>query len=372
MAAGLRLMSQPQYRLRLREADTSNFRAPGDILLELDRAKNIGHSEYINDVGEAFFTLTQGDPKAEEVASLVDDLVHLQIYRDEDLVWAGWLGETDETETDVIFYAYSYAAALFWLHTDWNESYAGDQVDTIVTSLWTRAKSDLADTALRWITNGDIEAPVTTSGGATEIVIPDYTVNYKRILFALQELAAMSAGDTTNRVAFAITPAGQFNFWKNVGEDRTDVLWEYGGDVAAYRRIRTPMDSRNVVLGVGSSPRDIVLRRTDTSPTNITAKSRKEEAVFYSWIRDEDEVERVNKLRLKRALREDNQLALTFHPGRVIPAQATGASYAIGDMVPVRISNGATQLDASKLVVGQQVIFNRGVEIVRAIVQDSL
>lgn len=347
-------------------------RGPGTTLVEFENAKHVGWSEYINDVGEAFWTITQGDPKLNVLTDdLLDSGLHVLIYRSGTLVWAGWIGETDETETDVIFYAYSYVAGLFWMHSDWNHLWTGKNLATISDDLIDRAVA-LSQSALEWITIGTIQAPATTSGGSTAILIPEYRINYKRILFALQEIAAMAASDTTNRVVFEITPEGVFNFWARHGTTRTDQMWEYGGNVSAYRRLRTPMDRRNVVLGVGSSPRDIVVRNTQDDVPDRMANSRREEAVFYSWVRDEEEIERVNKLRLARGLRTDNVLHLTFLPGRVSPARSADASFGMADLVPVRIYNGNTQINEQKLVTGQQVVFSRGAEHLRAFVQDRL
>lgn len=364
-------MRQPEYWLRIRESGTGF--APGSTLAELDLAKNLGWSEYLNQVGEAFFTMTQGDRKMLDFYSRILEPLHLEIYRDGTQVFGGWLGETDENETDVIFHAYSYVSSLFWLHTDWDIEWSGAQINTIVSDCWTRATT-LTDSMLAWSGSrpGTIEAPVTTSGGSTAIVLPKYSANHKRLLFVMQELAAMAASDTTNRVIFEMTPGGTFNFWKNRGSTLAGTRWQYGGAVVGYRRLRAPMDRRNVLLGVGSSPHDIVLRRTDENTSDRSTNGRREEALYYSWVRDATELERVNKLRLTRGLRDDNQLALSFMPGRVIPARAAGADYQLGDYVPVLIENGVTQINENKLVTGQQIVVTRGVEHVRAIVQDSL
>lgn len=364
-------MRAPEYRVILRESGTSF--EPGNVIAEIEKAKNVGWSEYANDVGESFATLTQGDRKLPLLTNTrLRKGIHQQVYRDSDLVWAGWVGELDENETDVILYAYSYEAAFFWLHSDWNHKWSGSQVNTIVGDLWTRARTGISTTAMQWMNTGTIETPVTTSGGATAIVLPEYSINYKRILFALQELAGMSTSDTTNRVLFEVTPTGTFNFWKDRGSTRSDVALELGGNVLGYQRVRTPMDRRNAILAVGSSPRDIVLRKERRSGSDIATNSRREEALFYSWIRDEDEMDRINSLRLARGRKTDSLLALSTMPSSIVPARATGADFMVGDYIPVRIQNGITVMSEDKLITGQQIVVNRGVEHVRPIVQDAL
>lgn len=365
------MATTPTYRVIVKKANASLY-GPGTPLAEFENAKNLGHSEYINDVGEAFWTVTQGDPKLAAITdALLNTGLHALIYRGEDLVWAGTIGEVDETETDVVFYAYSYEANLFWLHTAWNAEWYGKQINTVVDDSWTRMIG-LGNSGVAWMSKGTIQTPVTTSGGSTPILLPRYTANYKRYLFLMQEMAGVGIGDTTNRVVFEITPSGVFNFWANRGTTRTDRMWEYGGVVAGYNRIRAPADRRNIILGVGSSPNDIVLRDTEDDTADRLINTRREEAVYYSWVRDSGEIDRVTKLRLKRALRTDNLLSLSFYPGKVTPARATGADYAISDMVPVKIDNHLTVVNEAKLVVGQRVIVNRGQEIVRVLLQDSL
>lgn len=363
-------MASPVYRAIFRLPNGT--RGPGDVVAELENAKNVGHSEYANDVGEAFLTVSQGDSKLADLQPYLEGVLHMQILRDNTLVWSGWLGELDEEGDDVIIYGYSYVAGLFWYHTDWGQAWTGATMGTIITDAWNRAKTTLSDSMLNWVTTGTIETPVTTSGGSTAIVLPKYEANYKRILFVMQEMAGMAASDTTNRVIFEITPAGVFNFHKNKGASLTNVRLEYGAIVSDYNRIRSPMDRRNVVYAVGSSPHDIVLRRTDEDAADRSANGRREESLFYSWVRDATELERVNKLRLGRALRTDNLLALSLKPNSIVPARASGQEYSIGDMVPVLIDNGITQLDDYMLITGQQVIWRRGVEKVRLIVQDRL
>lgn len=365
-------MVRPEYRVVIR-AHGTNF-APGDAVAVIANPKNLGYAEYVNDVGEAFVTLSQADPQL--LAALqgnVEDRYHMQILRGTDMVWAGWISETDETGNDVVIYAYNYVSGLFDLHTSWGQEWEAEQVDDIITDLWTRAKTTLSDSRMAWMTTGTIQTPVTTSGGAIAYVHALYRTYLKRILFAIQELVAASISDTTNTVVFEITPAGVFNLWKSYGE-ATDTRWEWGDPrLIGYRRLRTPVDRRNVLIGVGTSPRDIELRTTQTDSADMTARGRAEETIYLQWVRGQDELERVTKFRLKRARRQDQQLFLTFAPWSIEPFRSgSSRAYRLTDTVNVKIQNGITNIDQRLMVLGQQVVLHKGHEIVRPLMGDRM
>jgi hypothetical protein len=363
-------MSNPLYRVIVR-LPGANF-GPGAVLVEFENAKNLGYGEYLNDIGEAFWTITQGDPKLELITdALLEQGLHVQIFRNGTMVWAGWIGETDETEVDVIFYAYSYAVAWFVLHTTLDDEWDGKQVDQIVSDIYGESIARV-DSLMGWMSIGTLEAPVTTSGGAVAIIVPKYSAARKRFLFVLQELVGLAASDTTNRVVFEVTPTGVMNLWKNKGTTRTEMKLEYGGNVVGFHRLTTPMDRRNVVFGIGTSPHDILLEDTEENTTDRSTNGRREEAVYFSWVRDAEEIDRVTKFRLTRALRTDNFLSLSILPGSVAPARSADATFEIGDMLPVKIDKEMTQINEPKLATGQQVIVTRGQEHLRLIVQDSL
>jgi hypothetical protein len=364
-------VSVPSYRVQLYKfADTVTY-GVGDLLAEFENVKNIGWGRYLNDVSEAFFTVNQEDPKILSIRGY-EGKCHVRIYRNDDLVWGGWLMEHDANDDDVIFYCYGYESALFWLHSDWDQTFTSSQIDTIVSTLWTRAKTTLANSNLGWVTTGTIQAPVTISGGATALTIPSYRLYYKRILFSLRELAAFSMSDTTNTVVFEITPSGTFNFWKNLGVQRSDVVLRYGDEhIASFQDISTPIDYRNEILAVGSQPNQAILRKTQSSASGITAYGRRQEAINLSYVRDEDELTRVSKLRLARAVRTDPTVSVNIHPGTMIPPNCAGSSFNNSDTIKLVIDSGITNINAYYLVVGSRVILKRGIEKVQLLLSEK-
>lgn len=366
------------YRILIYKSSGSTF-AVGDLLAEFEHPKNIGYADYLNDVGEAFFTIMQDDPKLVGVRTY-EGTAHVKILRDSSCVWRGILSEHEASADDVVFYAYGYEGPLFWLQTDWNQTWKDAQINTIVSALWTRAKTDLSNSQLGFVTTGTIQAPVTLSGGSTAIVLPLYKVYYKRILFALKELTAIATSDTTNvcffETAYTSTPtdnAVTFNFWKNKTTDTTIVL-EYGVNVRNFEERYVPIMARNDILGVGSGARNQLYRVRDqesTGATGHTAFGRRQEPVYLSWVRDEEDLTRVIALRAARALRSDVDVSLYMMPESLRPWRSSGSGYALGDRVRVRINKGVTQIDKLMMVVGEQVFATRGHEVVIPMLQEK-
>ena len=353
-------------------ANTTTF-DPGPIVANINNAAGLAWTEYINDVSEAFFTIPQDDPVVAAIAPYVNRMPHMRIYRNGELVWGGWLGEMDETQDDAIIYGYSYASGLYMVHTDWDQEWIGQEADLIISDLWTRART-LTKSRLGWCATGTIQDLWTTSGGPTVLSMPLYRVFYKRILSSMKELTAYAISDTTNHVVFEITPSGTFNLWRDRRQNLNHVGFAYEhGYIRSYRRLRSPVESRNTLHGVGSSPQSLTLREDFTNTTHRDSRGRLEESIYLPWVRDAAELTRVGNLRLARAVRVDTDLIVTFSPDRLIPYRASGASYAIGDIVTVTIPRGlSTGTPEQKVIVGQQVIYYRKAENTRLLFADRL
>lgn len=353
-------------------AASSGGFGPTTLIAEFENSKNMGWERHLNDVSTAFCTINQDDPKLSGLRAYKNK-AHVQITRDNETVFRGIFGGHSATGQDCVLYAYGYEALLYSLETDWNTRWQDAQIDTIVSDLWTRAKSDLTYSPVGFVTTGTIQAPATTSGGSTAIVVPLYRVYNKRILFNLRELAALGISDTTNTVYFelahSLTPTDKtvtFNFWKNKSTDRTDIKWEYpNGLVRDFLDEQEPILARNHILSVGSAPNDILLRQEQTQASGTYGYEtigRRMEPLYFAWVRDEDELDRVTKLRLARAIRPEPDLRLFLQSNKVPPPGVTGANYNLGDRIPVKVKRGYTDIDESMFLSGVQVLSVRGEE----------
>lgn len=366
-----------EYSVMIRDflnAASDDF-SPGEVLLFIDNPSNLAWTEYVNEVGEAFFTISQKDFKSSLLGSYEQKLSYrpfVEIYRGNDLVWGGWLGEIDETETDAIFYAYSYLSGFFDIVTDFDKEWVNSSVSTIVNEALTIAKTKV-ESRVHWIADGTIENTWTTSGGPTGILLPFYRAPYKRILSVWKEMAAYSISDTTNHVIFEVTPSGTFNFWRNRKTTKDSVMASFGyGRIRSYRRIRRPVARRNALRAVGTSPTDVNLNDTEINVSLKAAMGLSEEPIYFSFVRDSDELDRVTKARLARAARVDTDLYVSFNRNSVTPYRATNADYILGDLITITLTNGVSNITETKVVLGQQVVYTRMAENVRLLLADQL
>lgn len=356
----------PKYTIRAYDSNATTF-APNNLIAEFRNAKNLGYADYLNDVPEMFVTINQDDPQLAAIAAHKND-THIKIFRNSDNVWSGFLGEWDANERDVILYGYGHLGLFYFTHSAWNVAYTSAQVNTIVSDELTASKGQ-TNSLTNWITTGTIEAPVTTSGGATPISLPTYRLFWKRTLFTFRELAALSVGNTTNSIVFEVTPSGTFNFWKNLGQDRTNLMWEYGDSrVSGFTESHALIERRNYVSAAGSNPGSALLRTQQSGTTSVIGKRM--EPIFFSWVRDQTELERVAKFRLAMLDRDVPDLELNFHPNSIIPAKATGAGFVLGDRARAKVVRGLTNIDGNYLIRGQQVYYVRGSERVNLLLDE--
>ena len=369
-------MIRPEYRVQV-WADGANF-GIGSLIADFECRKHVGWAKYLNDIPEAFFTIDQDDPKLADVASTLrskEGLAHVAILRDDKVAWRGLLGEHDADERDAVFYCYGYEAHLYWLVTTWNQTWTGKTVGTILSDLWTRARSGIPDSPLAWVTTGTIQSPVTTSGGSTAIVLPSYKAYYKRLLSAFKELTAVATSDTTNtcffEMAHSTSPTDKavtFNVWKDRSTSQPIAL-AYGTNVSKFSERFAPILSRNHVIGVGSGAFNLLLRTNQSTAggsRGYTAFGRRQEPLYLSWVRDQTDLDRVTKLRLAKARRFDMDLSLQMRLNSLPPLDG----YALGDRFPVRVSRGITRIDKEMQMVGIQVLANKGAEVVRPLMLD--
>lgn len=366
--------NHPQYAVVIYARNPSDL-SIGARILEVNSPKNIGWADYLNDVPEAFFSLHQDDPQCAELAPHLGQ-AHIRIYRidsatgERAVVWAGIFGtETDEQAGDIIFYSHGYIAATYWLTTDWDQAWDTVTIDTIIANVWTRAKTGIANSELAWVTTGTIQAPATTSGGTTPIILPVYTTFFKPILSVMREMAAVGRSDTTNATVFEITHSATptFNFWGAKGAD-TNLVYVYGGgEVRDFWYQRLEAHRRNEIHAVGTSPRELTLRTTQTATPGL--RGRRTAPIYLQWVRDQTELERVAKLRLAKANRNHFRLGLQFFPGTCIPPGMTYSPFDLADRLTVKINKGSTQVDEMMIVIGVQVMYSDGMEHVTLITE---
>lgn len=352
-------------------------------MAEFANAKNLGYAYYLNDIGEAFWTINQDDILATSTLRSHFGTGHVYILRDNDVVWRGILGELDANHDDIIMYAYGYEHVLYHLLSKWNQTWKSKKVagasDRPVNRLWSRAVG-LTDSQLGFASTGTLQAPVTTSNGSTDIVLESYKLYYKRILHAFKELVAIAVSDTTNVCYFELdyptSPTSTtltFNFWKDNSAD-TDIRLEYPGNLANFSDRYIPILTRNDLFSVGTGARDQLFRSNQgkaSGTRGYNSFGRRMEPLYFSWVRDESELDRVTKRRLAKANREDiNMYVRPFPDSGILPARATGSGHEMGDRLRLKIDRGITQVNKLMFIEGEQVVVVNGVELVQPILSD--
>lgn len=360
-------MTDHTYRAEIL-ACGANF-APGALIAEFRYAKNYGYADYINDVPEGFFTVNQDDPR---LAFLVgkEDPAHMRIYRDDQLAFSGWLGEHDARADDVVLYGYGYVTALFLLVSGWDIVYTNATIDTIVNDMWTDVTVTQPYSKAAWMTKGVVEAPVTTDGGATAVVLPTYGMYYKNYLTLLREMAILGAGSTKNVVQFRIDQNGQFNFWKNKSTIQPVTYnWSPKGPILDFRDRSGPMFRRNYLRAAGSNPDSVLLRYDAESTTDEAKVGRHTEPMSLSWVRDQTELQQAVNARLQLALTSNVDLSVIMKANAIDPPPF--GPWGIGDIIQIQIARGITQLNSPQMVTGYQVLFVKGEEKVHIMTQDQ-
>lgn len=375
-------MANYEYNVVIRDhkdAENGDF-SPGPIIESITNPNYLCWSEYLNEVGEAFFSISQHDQQAMNLAyypgigstNILSRRPHMEIYRNTRKVWGGWLGEIDETENDVIFYGYSYLSGFYDLLSPFVDKEVGKGVDFLVDKYFNMAK-DKDGSRVHWFTEGIIQNPWTDDSQSVGLVMPLYKTSYKRILVIFKELAAYAISDTQNKVIFEVTPSGVFNLWRDRDSTNTRQIFSFPeGYVRSYRRVRRPALRRSKVVGVGASPTS-VLNNAEATNGLVTSIGLSEEPLLFSYVRDQDELERVLASRVKRAGRVDSDFWISFYANTIVPFRGFEESVALGQDIKSLLFRGTSfGTNETKLVVGQQVVYHKQAENVRLLLADQL
>lgn len=374
-------MANYEYTVVIREfkdPENGDF-SPGDVLELIHNPTYLGWSEYLNDVGECFFTLSQYDQKPMNLSYLGSNLnnilnlrPHVEVWRNTRKVWSGWLGELDETQDDVIFYGYSHLSGFYDLLTPFVDKQVGKDVSTLVGTYFDMA-ADKTNSRVHWLTKGTIQNPWTDDSQTVGLSLPLYRTAHKRILVVFKELASYAISDTNNKVIFEVTPNGVFNFWRDRDSLNTSHMLSFpDGMIRSYRRVRRPMLRRSKLVGVGTSPSTVINQATADNGLE-TKLGLSEEPIYLAYVRDQTELERVIKTRAKRAGRVDGDLWMSFYGNTVVPYRAFQEDFVLGQDITIRFGRGASRGNIeTKLISGQQVIFHKLTENVRLLLTDNL
>jgi hypothetical protein len=247
--------------------------------------------------------------------------------------------------------------------------FSSGTMDAAVTALVTEAKTALGSThLLNSITLGTIENPdyptnySDTSGTAltgawnfnSSVVLQ---FDYQTVLYALKAFGVYAQAD------FQLTPALVFNFKKFLGTKHPELTFQYGtrGNIVNYNAPRLGSNMINDYLGIATAPDGTVLHAEKTDSTSSNYYGLMQGAVAFSDVKDQNAL--TARLGEDLALVKDpanSPLNLTLNENGYPLGQ-----YDIGDLVNVKIIDGAINYQAVKRVVGISVnVHNTGREVI--------
>ena len=377
------------YRVLL-YAKAADF-SVGDLVEEVEHPKYLAWAVYLSDIGEAFFTMSQYDPKTTAFRAN-EGTGHIFIIRDdgveETVVWRGIVAEHDAIDEDVIFYCYGYEHFLFSLHSQWKKTWknvricgnttgnytAGNPID----DMWTRAKS-FVKSPLQWVADGSFHSPWVDDAHSAALVLNKYTVNWKPILTIFRELTAIGLSDTSQIIRWQIhysrlatSKAATFSYVIDSDYVEPNLIMDYPGNILDWSDRFIPVMLRNKTLGVGTGPRGQLYRfvkKVSGGTYGAASFGLRQQNMYLSWVRDRAELKRVVRRRTRLALRSDTNVWIRAYPDTMTPTHV-GSLEHLGSLAKVNIDTGATVISANLLCVGEQVIWVNGREYVQPMLED--
>jgi hypothetical protein len=231
-------------------------------------AANVGWSWYSRFPGAAFFTLKR---ESKHNLALVPGLSHIRVWYTNDvtgygpeLVFAGRLGDADESGDDVVWTAYDYLAELAMSMTGYRVMYERVKLSEIVKDEWQRddASGKFANygakvrtkSLLAHVGTGVIQNPKNAGGVAEMRTEPQFGVISVPRLLLFFDLSEIGRANTTNNVSYEITRSLTpiFRFVTDAGQQRPEKRLMFPGNANDFRYRRGILNVRNVLATIGT------------------------------------------------------------------------------------------------------------------------
>ena len=339
-------------------------------------AVKVGWSQYSRFPSSAFFSLRQSSTHN---ADIIPGLDHVRVWYVNEitgygpvLVFAGRVGDPNESADDVVWTAWSYMAELALSRTGYQVYYKSKQIAKVVTDEWERDAASgkfkdygaqkRGDSILAHVATGTIQNPKASDGSAEMLTDPAFGVIDVPRLLLFFDLTEIGRANTTQNVTMEITHAlsPTFNFWRNRGSAITAHRLTHPGVVKDFRYIPGVLDIRNDLATIGTKKGKNVEvtaqqttgtygitnfgRRQDTFPiktlsgypklTNAASKSSAQVSITQRAVKEASS--------LTRALQVD------IRPQHFEPLDG----WAIEDTIGVQLKRGRTNIDATYRIVG--------------------
>lgn len=377
----IKINNQTLYRIILWNMDTTD-RGRGTISAVIHDAKNVGVSSYLNEGGEAFFTLPYNHPQISECVPLER---HYRVDRfDEEAgryitLGQGLLEDYDASDNETVFYGMDYMMVLQKTITSASTTTLVTYNDQTFTNIYQSEMTQAVTAANSRLAFIDFALATSLAQGtwsyytAKPLVINQATTTYdiftggeQRGSF-LSNLANISMEGTTTKVVFGNTLESDTELYNGFFCDmnwsptpNTDIVLEYGTNVKSFSYspnfrallTRTQVIATSILNGI--SPTKIWSSVATSTAAPLSTYGLIEAAFVEQDLGSSQAVvDNKAKYRLFQASPEKiKSISIAITDGSIIPYKR----YKLGDDIKVRISRGNVNIDTNLTLRGQRYV----------------
>lgn len=238
-----------------------------------------------------------------------------------------------------------------------------------VTSVVTQAKAKLGTShILNSMTLGTIENPdypknfstsagVAMTGGWTFTSDVVLQFDYQSVLYVIKSFGIYANAD------FRITPNLVFEFKKFLGNKNPGIVFQYGtqGNIVDYDVPRLGSRVSNSLTGIASTPDGVILHAEKSDSASIADYGLLEDSAAYSDVKDKNAMSARMEAQLRLTSKPESSPLNFLLNEKGYPL----GQYGVGDLVTVKIKDGAIDYNGVRRIVGITVnLHNTGREMV--------
>lgn len=361
------MAEQPKYMVVVRD-ESGN-------LYEFEKATNLQWEWYENDVGRCRFHIPYNDVKLTTSSIPQGAFSEIRIYRDNSLVWQGFTALISEDKDGTSVYGFTYTEILKWYRVGFNTTYTSKKIGSeVISPIYDIVVALGTDILEAKITKGTIQDPYTTGSSSVNKTITK-TVFDEDFFSLLKDMVATSRADSPSgsweqdsvfEITFSDTTP-TFNFWRDVGSNKSDVVFEMDSEIVDFNFIVDMKAVFNDVKGyaVQSGPSFLTSSQADT--TSIASFYRRQFSPYFGTVTGQTQLDEMAKDTLKLYKDPTKTLSVNF-AANIKPFDG----YSMGDSVKVRINRGRVSIDAFYRVIGMEVVVSdKGIENTTPILQSQ-
>lgn len=353
-----------QYTFLIKDADGNEY--------EFDKAINRAWERYENEVGRCRFTIPYNDTKLTASSVPTNKFARLFIYRNNSLIWNGFIAYVVDTKDGTDVYGLSWHEVFKWYGIGYNTTYTTQNIGSgIISPIYDILVARADDIFAAFLTKGTIEDPYQTGTSTAKTITR--TVFNETFFQLLQDMVAVSTSDSPSGAwvqntvwdisLSAATPT--FSFTRNVGADKSDVLFELDSEIVDFNFQTDLRSISNDITGYAIQEGPKVITSNQADSTSKTNYYRRELYPYFGTVTSSTELSEKAKHSLKTLKDVQRYINLRFAAG-LTPFDG----YVMGDNVKVRINRGRVSLDEFFRVVGMEVqIDNNNAETVTPVLQ---